>query len=404
MVSIQTLREHRAQLVKASRHQLAEKGGTLWSADDQETFDDRDSQIEALTSQIESIEKALKYEAEEKFSDVERFRIKPEPEKKDARGIFTKMLRFGPQNLTPEENFSIRNTMSTTTGSEGGYTVQSEIASQLINSLKAYGGVRQVASSITTAQGNPLSFPTSDGTSEVGEWVAENVAANALDVSFGTVAMTAFKSGSKIITIPYELLVDSSLDIIAMLQDRITTRIGRLQNAGFTTGGGSTAPRGFVTGATTGKTGTTGQTTTVIYDDLIDLQESVDEAYQTGGNCRWMMNQATRKVLRKLKDENLRPIWTDSWDAGGTAGISGSLLGQDVIINNDMAVPGASAKTIAYGDFSKYMVRNVMDITLFRFDDSAFASKGQVGFLAWSRAGGNLLDSAAIKLYVHSGT
>jgi len=31
-------------------------------------------------------------------------------------------------------------------------------------------------------------------------------------------------------------------------------------------------------------------------------------------------------------------------------------------------------------------------VTLFRFDDSAFISKGQVGFLAWSRADGNKIS------------
>ncbi len=73
-------------------------------------------------------------------------------------------------------------------------------------------------------------------------------------------------------------------------------------------------------------------------------------------------------------------------------------------INNDMAQPAANAKTIGFGDFSKYMIRDVLDFTLFRFEDSAFASKGQVGFLAWSRAGGNLLDVNGIKLYQQSAT
>jgi len=45
-----------------------------------------------------------------------------------------------------------------------------------------------------------------------------------------------------------------------------------------------------------------------------------------------------------------------------------------------------------------------MQLTLFRFDDSAFAKKGQVGFLAWMRAGGNLVDVSALKLYQHSAT
>ena len=45
-----------------------------------------------------------------------------------------------------------------------------------------------------------------------------------------------------------------------------------------------------------------------------------------------------------------------------------------------------------------------MEVTLFRFDDSFYMSNGQVGFLAWARAGGNLLDTAAVSLFQHSAT
>jgi HK97 family phage major capsid protein len=69
-----------------------------------------------------------------------------------------------------------------------------------------------------------------------------------------------------------------------------------------------------------------------------------------------------------------------------------------------MPQPGANAKSIGYGDFSKYMIRDVLDLILFRFEDSAFASKGQVGFLGWARAGGNLLDPNGIKMFQHSAT
>lgn len=39
-----------------------------------------------------------------------------------------------------------------------------------------------------------------------------------------------------------------------------------------------------------------------------------------------------------------------------------------------------------------------------RFDDSAFALNGQVGFCGWMRSGGNLLDTAAVKYYQNSAT
>jgi HK97 family phage major capsid protein len=62
----------------------------------------------------------------------------------------------------------------------------------------------------------------------------------------------------------------------------------------------------------------------------------------------------------------------------------------------------ANAKSILFGDYGHYMIRDVMQVTMFRFSDSAYTKKGQVGFLAWARSGGNLLDTAAVKYYQNS--
>jgi HK97 family phage major capsid protein len=63
----------------------------------------------------------------------------------------------------------------------------------------------------------------------------------------------------------------------------------------------------------------------------------------------------------------------------------------------------ASAKSIAFGDFSFYNIRDVMDVTMFRFEDSAYAKLGQVGFLAWMRSGGNFIDvGGSVKSFVNA--
>jgi HK97 family phage major capsid protein len=57
-----------------------------------------------------------------------------------------------------------------------------------------------------------------------------------------------------------------------------------------------------------------------------------------------------------------------------------------------------------FGNFAKYCVRDASEITISRFDDSAFALKNQVGFIGRMRSGGNLLDVSSVKAYVHSAT
>lgn len=404
--SIQALREQKQELARELRNQIEQKGDRVWSKDDQAAFDAKSDDMERIERQISSIEKQLQREAEEKFTDAGTFRTTgvigtTNDAEAQRRAIFDKMLRNGPTALTSDEMRQIRNTTSTTTPSQGGYTVQQNIAKELIDAIKGFKGMRDVAQQMTTENGASLSYPSSDGTGEVGELVAENQTAANADPSFGTLALPTYKFGSKSFAIPLELLQDASIDIVAMVKKRASTRIGRIQNQMFTTGTGSSQPNGLVTGAGVGKTGTTGQTLTVIYDDLVDLVDAVDYAYDDG-TFKFMFGQSTRKVVRKIKDTAGRPIWTPSYEGGIAGKFADQLLGFDVQLNNDMPVPAANAKSIAFGRLGEYMIRDAMEITLFRFEDSAFMLKGQVGFVAWARAGGNLLDPLGVKVYQHS--
>jgi len=288
-----------------------------------------------------------------------------------------------------------RNTLSTGTGSQGGYSVPALVIGDIIDALKLTSPVRSVASQYMTSTGAPGNIPTSDGTSEVGEQLAENATATGADPVFGTAPIPTYKTSSKVVAVPLELLQDSATDIDAFVVQRLADRVARSQNAKFTTGSGTAEPTGIVTAATSGKVGLTGQTTTIIYDDLVDLSESVDVANGKG----WMMSQTLRKVVRKIKDSSGLPVWVP-----GIGGAPAELLGYPVTVNNDMAAPGANAKTLLFGNFSRYFVRDVRSVLLFRFADSAYLKQGQVGFLMFARAGGNLTDLNSVKYYAHSAT
>ena len=137
------------------------------------------------------------------------------------------------------------------------------------------------------------------------------------------------------------------------------------------------------------------------YDDLIDLIHSVNSAYR--GNARFMLNDKSVAVLRKLKDSSGRPIWTPGDGEGITGGVASTICGYAYTINDDMPVMAANAKSVLFGNFSHYMIRDVANSTaLRRFDDSNFADKRQIGFMGWTRTGGNLLDLGAVKAFQNS--
>lgn len=407
MSRLNELREQRSTLAKEVRNLLDQNPGAKWDkATHGPIYDAKMGEIERIDDEISRIQAAAELDADKAVVSavLDTVKKKGKLDPTSEVGVFDTWLRGGENALSAEQRSVFRNTMSTTTGSEGGHTVPTTIAAQLIDSLKAFGGMRAVSESFTTAQGNPMSYPTSDGTAEVGELVAENATAADADPTFGTVSLNVFKFGSKTVAVPIELLQDSSIDIEAFIRNRLTVRLGRIMNQMFTTGTGTAQPRGVATGASSGKVGTTGQTLSVIVDDLIDLQHSVDPAYRESGRCRFMMNDGSLKVVRKLKDTAGRPIFVPSYDSGITRGVPATLLGDPIQVNQDVAAMAANARSILYGDFAQYKIRDAMQVQLFRFADSAFIRKGQIGFLAWARAGGNLVDTAAVKFYQNSAT
>jgi len=404
--SLIALREKFQAKSKEAKHILEEKGDAVWTKEDNAKFDAAMDEAEVIKAQIDAHQRKIELDAEESFKDVDDFKVNGNAGKDSASvKAMDVFFRKSVREMSAQDALLIRNAMSTTTNSEGGFTVQSDVAMQFVDAIKAFGFMRQEASQIVTSSGAPLSYPTTDGTAESGEWVAQNTTASSADVTFGTVAVNVFKAGSKIITVPIELLQDSNIDVQALVFNRAAQRIGRIANVGYTTGTGSGQPQGFVGVSGVGKVGATGQTVTITYDDLVDIMDSLDIGYQGNGqrSC-WMFNQSMRKVLRKIKDTAGRPVWTPSYDAGISSMPSDQLLGYDVCINNDMATPAANAKSLAFGQFGSYLIRDALDVSLFRFDDSAYMTKGQVGFLAWARTGGNLLDTNAVKLYQHSAT
>jgi len=401
-MSIQALREQRGKIAHALQ-ELVNKAD--WDvATDQAAYENAMAKIDAIDEQIGRIN-----DANAKLADATRTDTIADAAARKGRdnrdpglSIYAKWLKGGDAALTADDWAHVRNTMSTTTGSEGGFTVDTEVARSVVDALKAYGGMRQVSTVIATSGYGLLSFPTSNGTAEKGEIIAENLTATDLDITFGTVGLPVYKFSSKVVTVPIELIQDSGIDVEAFVRGRLVERLGRISNEMFTVGSGSSQPNGIVTAATVGVTAanSTSQTTAITYDSLVAMQHSVDPAYRRSAG--WMFNDATMRSLRQMKDQSNRPIFVPGYETGNPGGEFDRLLGAPVTINQDMANMAISARSILFGDFSGYYIRDVMAVELLRFTDSAFMKKGQIGFLGWMRTGGNLVDANKVRVFVNA--
>ncbi|MGI4876646.1 MAG: phage major capsid protein [Janthinobacterium lividum] len=408
-MSIQALREQKATFAATISALMASTSDKVWTPENQTAYDSGMASIDAIDA---SIKRTNDFNARMVADQREEIVVEGEKHAKDKKSpqaaAFAKWLRGGDKALSAADVEVIRNTMSVGgAGSEGGYTVPTETATSLIEKLKAFGGMRAVATPLNTTSGNPMSFPTADATSEIGEIVAENASTTALDTAFGTIGLPVYKYSSKSVAVPIELLQDSNIDIEGYLNRLLATRLGRITNRHFTYGTGSSQPRGIVTAAPVGYTAANGgsEVLAVKYDSLVELQHSIDPAYRQAGNSKFMMADSSVKVVRKIKDSNGRPIFVPGYETGNPGGAPDSILGAPIEINQDVAAMAAGAASILFGDFSYYTIRDALGLILRRFDDSAFALKGQVGFCAWLRSGGNLLDNGgAVASFVNAAT
>lgn len=409
---IKDLRLRRGKIAEDMQAILTGADKRALTADERGKFDAMDKEQDELRARIESEEKAYFLGEELRKSGLDNSPLtletgtkpKDEGRAKAMADAFVSFLRRGPEGSTEEERkllMEMRD-FSSGTSNTGGYTVPAEFLKRLEIALKFYGAMWGNAEIIKTASGGAMSLPSMNDTATTGELLAENTAATSdTSTPFGTLSLPAYMYSSRLVAASLQLMQDSAFDVEQVVVDMLAARLGRITNTQFTTGDGSSKPRGITIDATLGKTGTAGQTTSVIYDDLVDLVYAVDPAYRQMGNCAFMLNDASVKVIRKLKDSQNRPLWEPSVQVGQPD----MLLGFPVKINNDIATMAVSAKSILFGDFSKYKIRQVLDTQVARLNERLM-DKLQVGFIGFLRAGGALLDAGThpVVYYANSAT
>jgi HK97 family phage major capsid protein len=321
--------------------------------------------------------------------------------------VFDSWVRGGMEDLDREDRqLLIRNTYklskeeqaelrasATSPGSAGGYLIPPGYREIIIERMKAFGGLMAYATIINTSTGNPLQWPTNDDTGNVGSILAENTTASNVDFTFGTATLGAYMYNSGIVKASFQILQDSVFDLNTWLPDRLGVRIARKVAADLVNGTGSSQPLGIVTNATMTITGA--DTTSITYDNLIDLEHSLDPAYRQ--NCRFMFNDATLAVIRKIKDSQGHPLWVPV----PVPGMAPTINGNQYFVDQAMAAPGASAKSILFGDFQRaFVIRHVLDMQMIRFSER-YADALQTGFLAFTRLDSTLQDSNAVAGFQH---
>ncbi|MEN5147185.1 phage major capsid protein [Brevundimonas diminuta] len=376
MSRITELREKQAALVAQARERLDEINANT----DESRAAELESQHDAAMAEHDRIDKQI--EREERMERVEqranelREQRRPIPKDGDEqrgdgaqveyRQVFAKVI-CGTEvsELSSEERQVLKKgaaefrAQSAGTTTAGGFTVPTELLAEIEKAMKAWGPMydSDICRVITTSGGNPLKLPTVDDTASTAEAHTENAPLTddgGKDVTFGQKSLDAYAFDTEFVRWSWELDADSIFNMEALLGELLGERLARIANKQLTIGTGTSAPHGIVPASSLGVTAVA--TAAITFDELIDLEHSVDPAYRKAPGVGYMLNDQTFKAIRKLKDQEGRYIWQQGDVKNGAPG---TLNGRPYHVNQDMAEIAAGAKAVLFGDFKKYWVRKV---------------------------------------------
>ena len=392
--NIKKLQEERAAAWEKAKPlvDLLQTEGRDFTAEERTEFERINTDLDEYKRRIDDLQRVRETE-----SQVAAFRKQIEGSEDivaELASSLRSVLGKNPTSSALDLSFSSRDFMralSAGTAGAGGNTIPSTFWTELVAPLRNFSSVLQAgAKIITTASGETITIPRLATPGAAAQY-AEGGAISGTDPTFDQVSWPVFKLG-EVILASRELVQDSAVDIESLIGDLIGQNIGILLGSKLIAGTGTSETTGLATAATVGKTGATGVAGVPSFDELIDLFYSVTAPYRVAG--KWITSDLAMSGLRKIKDSNQQYIWSPAV----TADAPDMLLGKPIFTDPYMATPALGAKSVLFGDVSRYWVRMVNSLELARSDHAAFTSD-QIAFRGVLRAGGVLTDVSAVKAF-----
>ncbi len=391
MNKILELREKRAKAWEATKAFLDTKRGTdgLISAEDTATYEKMEADVVNLGKEIDRLERqqALDLELSKPLNSPLTSKPTSTGDTKTGRATDEYKSAFW-KAMRSKNHYDLQNALQIGSDTEGGYLVPDEFERTLIQALEEEDVFRKLAKIITTSSGDKkIPVVVTKGTAS---WIDEEGAIPESDDSFGQVSIGAYKLAT-MIKVSDELLNDNVFNLESYIAKEFARRIGTKEEEAFFIGDGTGKPTGIFNATGGAEVGVTAASATAItLDEVMDLFFSLKSPYRK--NSTFVMNDATVKAIRKLKDGNGNYIWQPSI----TAGTPDTILTRPVVTSSFVPAIASGAKSIAFGDFSYYWVADRQGRAFKRLNE-LYAVTGQVGFVATQRVDGKLVLPEAIK-------
>ena len=394
MNKILELREKRAKAWEAAKTFLDTKRGSdgLVSAEDAQMYDRMEEDIMNLGKEIQRLERQEALDAELNRPINTPIIGKPSVpgmQSKEGRASDEYKKAFWNAMRSKAPTQEVMNSLSVGTDSEGGFLVPDEFERTLVQTLEEENVFRQLAKIVKTSSGDrKIPVVTTKGSAA---WLDEGEEFEESDSAFGQTSIGAYKLGT-MLKVSDELLNDSVFNLENYISTEFARRIGAKEEEAFLVGNGEGKPTGIFNDTGGAELGVTAASTTAITaDEIIDLVFSLKAPYRK--NAVFIMNDATVKAIRKLKDGQGQYLWQPSL----TAGTPDTLLNRPIYTSAYAPTIASGVKSIAFGDFGYYWIADRQGRSFKRLNE-LFATTGQVGFLASQRVDGKLILPEAIKV------
>lgn len=394
MASLNEMRADRARIFEEAKSlvERAESEDRDLSGEEQAAWEQMNSDIDELGLQINTQERQERIDAV-RSSLTLNDGVGNKPASPDFEQRFTRFLHGETRSFTITSSDVISDEKRQILAGSG--TGTNAVPVSFINRLREHlieaSAIRQANPTVlNTSGGEELRVPktTAHPTASL---IGENTSLPSTEPTLDTVSLGAYKYAN-LFQVSREFLQDEAVNVMEYLARINGQALGNASGEHFITGTGSSQPRGVATGAAVGVT-QSGGPDAPSGDSLIDLQHSIVSGYRR--NAYWLMNDSTVADVRKIKDSNGQYLW----QPGLQDGQPDRVLGRPVVTDPNVEDTSTNGnKSVLYGDFAGYYIRDVQAVTFERSDDYAF-NTDLVTFRAILRTDGDLVDENAVKAF-----
>ena len=394
-LDVQAAFEARQSAVNSLRELADETQGRDMSAEESQTYERQNQDIDALDARIQTGLSDLQREAKateaiESFRSLNALTAPVESAvdpKTSDQDLFRQLISGEIRGFDsrPEQR-----DLTTGTATAGGNLVTSTLYDRVIEAFTENGAaLRAGATLIETERGEDILVPTVTAYS-TGAKVAEAGAIQESDPAFGQSTLSVYKYAA-IVQASSELLQDNGVgnfNIFNFIGDQGGAAVARAWSAALTTGDGTGDPQGFNRCAI----GVTAASATAITaNEIIDLQHSIAAPYRAG--AAFVMKDSTLGAIRKLVDGQGQYIW----QPGLQVSAPDRLLGAEVHTDPNMAAIATGNWSIVYGNFTRgYFARIAGGVRVESSNAPGFANDLE-SFRFIVRGGGCLVDLNALR-------